>query len=72
MRVITLHLRRAYRQSGLTYEQIAERAGVGDNTVDRVLSGRNATIGSVCAVAQALGVSSLPLTPTDGTDTPAA
>ena len=49
-------LRAAYGQSNLTQAQIAARAGVSENTVYRVLSGRAVHTDSLLAVAAALGL----------------
>ncbi len=52
-------LRRAYYRSDLTHAQIAARAEISENTVGRILTGKNATVDSVIAVARVLGVESL-------------
>ena len=56
-------LRLAYYRSGLTHAEIAARAGVAENTVGRVLTGRNATVETLVAVAVVFGVESLTVAP---------
>jgi transcriptional regulator with XRE-family HTH domain len=47
-------LRRAWKRSGLTQPQIAARAGVSENTVIRVLGGKDVRTYSLIAVATVL------------------
>ena len=60
---MTVHaqLRAAYHASGLTCEQIAGIAGVHENTVLRIMNGKNTTLDRLVKVAKALGVPTIAL-----------
>lgn len=50
----------ALRESEMTPSALAVRAGVHENTVFRVLRGKDAHYSTLAAIAGALGLSSLP------------
>lgn len=62
MNTITVQLRHAYRDSGLTLKQIACRAGVHENTVIGIIRGRgNPRVSTLIALCAVLGVTSVTL-----------
>ena len=52
-------IREAYLQSGLTIAEIAGRSGVAENTILRVMKGRNVTVANLFAVASVLRVEAI-------------
>ena len=58
---MTVHaqLRAAYHASGLSYQDIADKAQKSENTVGRLLCGENVTLDTLVAVAKVLGVSTI-------------
>lgn len=61
MNPLLTKLRRAYRDSGLTFQQIAAKAEVHENTVYALMSGRNIRTSSLFAVCRVLGVDAVPV-----------
>jgi len=57
----------AQEKKGLTYANIAEKTGKTESQVEQILSGSHADAANVKAVADALGLNSLPKDSTHGT-----
>jgi predicted transcriptional regulator len=49
-------LKAAIRESGLTHYRIAKTAGIGPETIDRFMAGRDIRISTVDKIAEALGL----------------
>lgn len=54
--VTDVNVRRAREAAGLSQERLAARAGLSTRTVARIEGGEDTTIGTLAAIARALGV----------------
>jgi transcriptional regulator with XRE-family HTH domain len=58
MRRLGANMRRCREERGLTQKQLASRAGISDSTISTIENGRSSsTLFTVCALADALGIS---------------